>query len=171
MVPVSFTIRLVLPFFVFTFPFYATLNVFFWDMIDSIFYRQAKINKWIYEIIDKNLDFIWYIVSLVYAYLSGFPYIGIFVALLVFRLIGQILYFTTRNEKYFIYFPNLYENIFILLVFIRTFPGIGINVGTIRFWLVVLVVELIKIVQEIVVHSREKDYYPFLPEWMKGPKY
>lgn len=78
------------------------------DSLDSIPWRNfAKLTTIEYEIFDKYVDDVVYIVML----LVSIQY-GVFWPLLVLvfaRVIGEILFFKTKDEKYLIYFPNLFE--------------------------------------------------------------
>lgn len=78
------------------------------DALDSIPLRNyARLTIMEYEIFDKYLDDVVYLVML----LSSIKY-GVFwplLGLLFARMIGEILFFKTKDEKYLIYFPNLFE--------------------------------------------------------------
>ena len=69
----------------------------------------TNIKRLTYNFFDKGLDFYWYTVALVYSYFS-LPYFGLLLGLYLIRLVGQVLYFTTKDEKYFIFFISLGKN-------------------------------------------------------------
>lgn len=78
------------------------------DFLDTIPFRNfAKLTAFEYETFDKYVDD----VILVILLLASIKY-GVFwplLTLFLLRIIGEALFFKTKDEKYLIYFPNLFE--------------------------------------------------------------
>ncbi len=102
-----------------------------------------------YQNIDKVLDLFSRVYFVFTAYIFSWPYAWIFVLLFFIRLVGDILYFYTKKEKYFFYFPNIIEYFFLLFIFILP----SISVEKIIFILIISIV--VKIVQEYILHIKK----------------
>ena len=116
----------------------------FLDGIDSQFFLYlANLNRKTYEKLDKYIDWIGYMVMIFVSINSQF-FIWLFLTLL-FRLIGQLVFVITKNEKAFLYFPNFFEVFFFWFVSLKS-PSIEIY----RFWFVIVV--LFVPLRELVLH-------------------
>lgn len=166
----SVVIRIILPPLIFKAPLLVSALVFIVDWVDSGFYYGARISKQTYQLIDKLLDLYWYIFSFIFLFSTPeFPFKDFLFYLFSFRLIGQLLFFKTKNEKYFLIFPNFYENIFLLGLALHLYPNLyNIFSGDFLNKTIVFLFA-VKIIQEIIAHTG-RDYYSFLPRYMRGPK-
>lgn len=166
--PVSAVLRVLTPFLVFKYPLLTIILVFLLDMADGNFYLQWDIKRSLYNMIDKSLDLFWYTVSIYYTYLN-LPYFQLLLALYVLRLVGHITFYFGRNEKMFLYFPNFYENVFIFIVVAKTVPSLSGYLVTPLFYYVLIILSIIKMVQELLIHKYLSFVNSHLPEWMWGP--
>lgn len=168
--PVSFILRVFTPLLIFRYPIYSTLITFMLDSVDSVFYRQAGISRKKYQPIDKFLDLYWYSISLIYAFKAGLPFLGVLITLYLVRLLGKLFFYKTRNENYLILFPNFYENLFIFVLFTISFPKYSFLLEGKGLMYSLLFLFGTKLIQEFIAHRWDKLYYPFIPEFMKGPE-
>ena len=170
LVPISILTRLTSPFIIFSNPLVAVVLCTFFDMTDSTLYRQSSYTKKKYQPIDKTLDFWWYGVSLVYAINANLPFLNLIILLFTIRLIGQLVFYFTRNEIYYILFPNFYEHFLVFIIILESFPKYNYLVNPNFFVKTLLVIFVAKIVQELIAHKYDLLYYPYIPEFMKGPE-
>ncbi|MBI2103605.1 hypothetical protein HYT59_01215 [Candidatus Woesebacteria bacterium] len=124
---------------------YATVDVF-----DSFFlFYWARISLGEYHLIDKYLDWIGYIVMIIVSIkLMAFP---LLLALFLLRLFGQIVFLVTREDKYFIFFPNFFEFSFAYVVFLEA-RGINLLSTKLEYYLIYSVILLIQIIREVGLH-------------------
>jgi hypothetical protein len=101
-------IRIIGAFLFFINPWLGWLTFIFLDLIDSIPWRDvAKLGSFEYEMIDKDVDTFIFVVMLMSSFYSD-AFLAL-LGLLLFRLIGQMLFIRTKNESFLIIFPNLFE--------------------------------------------------------------
>lgn len=170
LIRISQVVRILAPLSIFKFPLLATIISFTLDMADSPIYRFAGYTRKEYQPIDKTLDFYWYAVSFTFAWLANFPFLPLLAALLIIRLIGQVLFYTTKNEKYFIFFPNFYETMFILILLSTILEGLKFLTFPENIFKVTTLVVIFTVPKEVIAHKLDKFYYPFIPEFFKGPE-
>lgn len=164
----SFILRVFLPFVVFLFPFSTSIAMVLLDWVDGVFYRQIGISNRIYNSIDKSLDLYWYVVAFIYAWIF-LPFRNIFIVLFAIRLSGNVIYYFLRNDKVFIFFPNVFEWFFIFVVFARTLPKYSYLTqgANLCYWFIFLVV--VKLIQEIHAHIFAYRVNDKAPSWMRIP--
>ena len=83
----------------------------FVDWIDSqtlIYLVGLRRNE--YELLDKYIDWMGYLVMLTVSFNSHFFYLLLLLS--IYRLIGQVIFVFIQNEKIFLYFPNFFETMF-----------------------------------------------------------
>jgi hypothetical protein len=166
--PISTVLRVVTPFFIFRFPVLVTFLVVGLDWIDGELYYQWKIKRIIYNYFDKGLDLYWYTFSLYFAYFS-LPYFNLLLILYLIRLLGQILFYVTKSDNVFIFFPNFYEFIFTFVLVAKYFKFTGFLSGGSNFIVIVVVLCFLKLVQELYAHYYSIMINDKIPEWMRGP--
>ncbi|MBI2405467.1 hypothetical protein HYV21_00215 [Candidatus Microgenomates bacterium] len=135
------------------------------DTLDSIPLRNfAKLTAIEYEIFDKYIDNVVYIVML----LASIKY-GVFWPLLVLvfaRIIGEILFFRTKDEKYLIYFPNLFEPYWLWTV-AATSPLIPTFLDIFKTTNGLIYLVLLKLLQEAIKHYFGPKYiFPIVDRFM-----
>lgn len=169
--PVSTVLRVLAPFLVFSYPILTIVMVILLDTADGNFYLQWNIKRTLYNTIDKSLDLLWYTVSVYYAYLN-LPYFQLLLALYLLRLAGHLVFYFSKNEKIFLYFPNFYENVLIFIVVATAIPKFSSFLVIPVFYYVVLILGILKMIQELLVHTRKYLAFvnSYLPEWMWGPE-
>lgn len=120
----------------------------FLDWFDSyLLIQRAGITRKQYHTIDKNIDQIWSLVMLGVGIFS--PYKTLLVRLFVFRLIGHGIYSVTHNTRVFLFFPNVFE--FVFLWFVALSPWLS-RFNNRYFWLVFSALFVLKVAQEYVLH-------------------
>lgn len=114
-------IRLLLPVTVFIHPVLAILLSQFFDGIDGqIFFNHG--HKWKdYNRLDKVLDYWWYIFIVVYSVLHLPAVFPVLLALFLYRTVGQIIGTTFNTDKAYIFFPNIFEWLFVYTIFLQSF--------------------------------------------------
>lgn len=166
---VSLPLRIIAPLAIFQFPLFVTVLVFFLDWIDGMFYYQLDITKIEYNLIDKSLDLYWYTISLIYGVLN-LPYRTLLIGLYALRLVGHLIYYKIKDDGIFVYFPNIYENVFIFLLLVKFSPALEEHLSGLGFLKVFFILSLAKIAQEIYVHKwGASKINRKIPEWMRGP--
>lgn len=102
------------------FPFPAAWGNYFLDVIDGDILAQLGMQENTYQLIDKTADYVSYIFMLIVG--LRWRIRRTILILFIYRTIGQVLFFITRNELFFFYFQNFLEPlvmIYTLLVFLR----------------------------------------------------
>lgn len=89
------------------FPFPAVWGNYFLDVVDGDILLSLGLNDYSYQTIDKIADYWSYIVMLLLGLRWNIK--RIIIVLFVYRTIGQILFFVTRNELVFFIFQNFLE--------------------------------------------------------------
>jgi len=166
--PISTILRIIAPLFIFTYPIYVTLAAILLDWFDGEFYYQWKIKRIIYNYFDKSLDLYWYSITLAYAYFN-LPYFHLFLGLYLLRFTGHIIFYLSKSDKAFIYFPNIFEFVFIYILVINR---VGLNSRLLEpplFYKVLIILSFIKIIQEMYAHKFSLPINNIFPEWMRGP--
>lgn len=121
-------------------PLIAWLIAFILDTSDYVFALRSGLTYRQYQNIDKSLDLLSRVYFVVSAFFFGWPHAWLFVALFLLRLIGDILYFKTRREVWFFFFPNVIEFFFPLYILILPAPSVE---SILLIFIVSLVVKLL----------------------------
>lgn len=149
-------LRSILPVFIFRYPFYVIIGVFFLDAIDVEFAAKRVLTKSRYQEIDKLMDNWWYIWALVYTYFYLGQYFIFLLILFCYRIMGAIIFYKKKDRRIFLIFPNFFENAFFLIFFCKYFSWNLLLQGKIIF-ISLSVVFLLKIVQEYWIHIVQKS--------------
>lgn len=158
-------LRFFLPILIWRNPFWISFFCFILDWFDNEFFRlgaRGKVSPNIYQVFDKTLDYYWYFFVFLYSFrLSIF---NLLLCLFAFRTFGTLFYFFTMNRKYFLYFPNFFENVFLFYVTASFFPSLNFLLQGRAFYIMILVVSLAKLIQEYLVHQAVFSFH----EWITG---
>jgi hypothetical protein len=132
------------------FPWWGLLVSYFFDWIDCWFLMQkVGYSRHRYHLVDKWLDWVCYAVEYVVAVRAGM--FGLFTILLVWRFAGQLAFAKTRETRYFLITPNVFEIAYMWLV---AGPAEHVTDGLSAVvyweWFAVLVVG--KMIQELWLH-------------------
>jgi hypothetical protein len=166
--PISIFLRIIAPFLIFKSPIVACFVVLFLDQVDGSFWYQRSILRSQYNLIDKSLDFLWYSVSLVYAY-SNLPFFTLLLLLFLVRTVGQTMFYITKNGRSFIYFPNIYEVVFFFIL-AGKFLYIPYEYYLApRFYFALIILSILKIAQEFFIHQSPVTFISKFPEFLRGP--
>lgn len=119
----------------------------------------AGMSPLVYHIWDKYVDLFVFIVML----FSSVSY-GVFnllLILLLYRLIGQIIFWKTKNDRYLLAFPNMFE-----VVWLWAVVGKQINLtqklNNIQYVNLLIILIVLKEFQELLVHLwGPKKIFPF----------
>lgn len=127
------------------------------DWVDAmILLHIVHITRKQYQYFDKMLD----LVSFVAMLLVGIRY-GMFWPLLfffVYRLIGYWLYMRTHDQRYFVYFPNFFEVVFLWTV-VGKAMGITDHLVPSAYWTWLVVLFLLKELHEAYIHLYLVDLF------------
>ena len=146
-------LRVVFPILIFRFPLVGLVGAFFLDAIDGEFASHKILTQLRYEIADKFLDFWWYAISFVYVALNLKDYLFLAIVLLAFRIIGDAFFLIRKDRKFLLYFPNFYENMFVLIFLGSLYPGLHFLLEGNTFYVSLAFVFLLKIAQEFWLHA------------------
>lgn len=136
---------------------YAVLDIADGQLLPNI----AGMNSVAYHIWDKYIDTVAFIAMLAVA----IPYGALLplVPLFLYRLIGQILFWRTLNERILIYFPNLFEAVWLWLVVGRQLGWWSTNSS--NAWIGLGFMIALKEFQEIYCHFLAPKY--LIPRWRR----
>lgn len=119
---INIVLRLLLGPIIFLSVWFASVFTFLLDWVDGEFFKRAGYPRSQYILYDKILDYYWYVFMIVYISLANVPSRNIFLFLFLFRSLGQTLFFLTKKEFYFIFFPNVFEILFFFYLGTLIFP-------------------------------------------------
>jgi hypothetical protein len=93
------------------------LLIFLFDSIDckysEFFLKNYPCSTFLYQKLDKIVDLLSYL--LIYLY---FNLLSIYNIIILFRLIGVVLFYFTKNSKWLIIFPDIFKEVWIFETFI-----------------------------------------------------
>lgn len=107
------------PLLIFFNPLLASIGSLILDGVDGILFFRAGYKWQTYNLVDKIMDYWWYIFILIYS--INLPIFTIILVLFVYRTIGQAIGLVTMKEKYYIFFPNILEWFFDFFIVIQLF--------------------------------------------------
>lgn len=143
-------LRTILPLYLFINPIIGIFIAITTDLIDhEILVRWQKISRHLYQLQDKYLDQYWYLLIIIYLYINQAPPIVniIVISTFLYRVMGQILFVKSKNELYFLIFPNLMEPYFWLYIL---YPNSFQNPKTLLSWTTIILI--LKLYQEYFIH-------------------
>ncbi|MCJ7740060.1 hypothetical protein MUP32_01940 [Candidatus Microgenomates bacterium] len=103
--------RIGVPFLIFSYPLQTFLLTIILDYFDGLLFNLLGFRWYQYNTIDKILDYWWYLFILLF--LRGQTVFTIGLILFIYRGIGQFIGIVMRNEKVYLYFPNILEWFFL----------------------------------------------------------
>jgi hypothetical protein len=138
------------------------LIVFFLDLIDGELFKKAGVFRSRYEIIDKCLDYYWYVFILVFVYWGLLPAKGVFLFLFIFRFLGQTLFLITEKEEILFWFPNVFEPLFHFYLLAKFF-SVGQQLFSYpKVVYLVLALTIGKLMVEYIIHIRKIQFHNLL---------
>ncbi|MFA6532547.1 MAG: hypothetical protein WCT22_00940 [Patescibacteria group bacterium] len=161
-------LRIIIAPLIFIWPLPAIILSVFLDLIDADFAHKV-ISKKLYELIDKNLDLWWFINIIIYSYFNYPDYKIYLLILFTYRLIGQLIYYFSKNREVLLFFPNFFEWVFILIFLGKNyFPSI---LQGKTYFLISMAIFSVKIFQEWFLHvadlSIREDFLKIKRDWKK----
>jgi len=163
-----FILRILVAPLIFVWPLLSIILSVFLDLIDADF-AYKLISKKLYEIVDKNLDLWWFANIMIYAYINYPDYRIYLLILFIYRFIGQLIYYVSKNRKILIFFPNFFEWIFFLIFFGKNFDPSILN-GQ-KYYLFLITIFITKIFHEWFLHvadlSIREDFFKIKRDWKK----
>ncbi len=148
--------------FLFLHPFIAYLLNAFLDMADGPIYKHfLKINPQKAQLIDKILDLWLYTTAIIFSLFSNYllPITYYLLFLYLYRLIGQIVYFVTRNKRLLVYFPNFFENFFFFFTFLDLISASHLARNPLFLYPSIVILVGGKIAHEISLHRRNETCF------------
>lgn len=166
-----FILRLLVPLLVFNYPFFVILIILTLDGFDAEF--AAKVVSYPhYQLFDKLLDFWWYLILLFFSSFFLKEFFLLLFALFVYRLIGEIIFVLKRENKIFLFFPNFFENVFLLIFMGISFARLEFIIRGSNFFYFFLLACLVKLIQEYLVHVKKfvfmKSALGLKRKWRRG---
>ncbi|KKQ24776.1 MAG: hypothetical protein US40_C0001G0029 [Candidatus Roizmanbacteria bacterium GW2011_GWC2_37_13] len=154
-------LRILFALLIFRLPQLSVIVSFFLDVVDGDFAPSA-ITKKQYQFVDKTVDFFVYIFEMIYAWINFRDFRLFLLALLLWRFIGMVVFYITKNRRYFIIFGNYFENAFYVIFF---------NFIVINFVFTLITVFAFKLFQEWFIHvadlSVREDIFKKKRNWKK----
>ncbi|HLD03952.1 MAG TPA: hypothetical protein VJC17_04225 [Candidatus Dojkabacteria bacterium] len=91
-----------------------------WDYYPSV---KFGLSRGSYLKIDKTLDLLFRLVLFAYAYINAWQVLFLFLILILYRSLGDFFFIITKQDRYYIYFPNFIDFYFpIFYVLFTYFP-------------------------------------------------
>ncbi|HRN70964.1 MAG TPA: hypothetical protein PLS49_07335 [Candidatus Woesebacteria bacterium] len=144
---------------------FAALSMFFWPVLGFVFVltidfldgyilkHRCGFSPEQYHRIDKPLDWFDYVVMLIIGLRIEFS--SMLIIFFIFRLVGQLFYMRSKNPRYFILFPNLFEVVYLWIVVLKNY-SITLTISIVIF----------RLLEELYIHEvlpnylRKKGEYP-----------
>lgn len=151
-------LKYVLPFGLVYAPFWAGWANFIVDTVDGDLLIPRGLSDSTYQLIDKAADWGTYIGMVAAAYKYKWPMRRAMYVLFALRTVGQLLFFITRDERMFFFFPNFLEPLFLVYATIVLFkkkhaPAVYRK----YFWVIWTGVVLYKLQDEYITHIGNID--------------
>ncbi len=162
-IPAVVATRLILPLFLWKNVFVVYSLIFLVDWFDGEIFRKAFShgkNK-VYQLFDKTLDFYGYCFAFAFSYTRASPILGALLFFFVLRAAGMVVFLVKRDRRVFLYFPNLFENFFILYIIAYTFPSLHFLLNGTWFYLIFLAIVVFTVVREYVLHGKKFSFYKY----------
>lgn len=150
--------KFLIPPFMLVFPFQAIWINYILDVVDGDILMQFGMNEFTYQTLDKAADYFSYIFMLILGLRWRIK--RTIVILFIYRTIGQVLFFITRNELMLFYFQNFLEPlamIYVLLLFRHKSEGKAFFSYKRHFWLIWVIILIYKIWNEWYLHFANID--------------
>jgi len=137
--------------------------IFLFDFIDCGIARFFKLykteyicNTINYQNKDKLSDTIYYILLFYFIYSNQIlnkKQINIIFILLLYRLIGLLIFLYKKNRKVFFYFPNFFEYIIFFWVLLK---NLNIKISQKNEIIIIILLSIVKIYHEYILHYKSK---------------
>ncbi|QQS44308.1 hypothetical protein IPM65_01775 [Candidatus Roizmanbacteria bacterium] len=112
-------LKFVVPALMLYFPFASLWANYILDVVDGDILQYLGMSDMNYQTVDKTADYVSYIFMLLLG--MRWRIKKTVIALFIYRTIGQILFFLTRNELFFFYFQNFLEPLMMIYALILLF--------------------------------------------------
>lgn len=100
-------LKFLIPLVMLKYPFFGVWGNYFLDVVDGDILLELGLSEYYYQTIDKVADYFSYIVMLILGLRWRIK--KVIIALFIYRSIGQLLFFATREELMFFIFQNFLE--------------------------------------------------------------
>lgn len=127
-------------------PFYGFLYSLFLDWIDWYILIWFGVKKEFYHTLDKPLDYLLYVFFI--PILINSPIFPLYIGAMIYRAVGYLFYYATKNRKFFVLFADI-PQVIIMLHFLKLYLIPDLNIFDIR--LLMLVIPL-KMFEELFHH-------------------
>jgi len=145
-----FSLRFLLPLYVFINPLVGTAISLFMDVPDGYFSFRAKMRWEWYHKWDKLADYWWYILIVTYSYVNNLPILKALLILFVLRSVGQFIILKKKESWMLIFFPNILENYFVAYLLIPKFlPAFPYNLY------IFATCTIIALIREYLIHIKK----------------
>ena len=151
-------LKIAVPALMLKFPFAGLWGNYFLDVVDGDILRFLGMPEFTYQSIDKVCDLVSYFFMLGLG--MRLKVRKLIIVLFFYRLIGQILFFVTRNEAVFFYFQNLLEPflmIYTLLWLVKKDEGLAFATYKKHVFIVWAIVIAYKVWNEWYLHIANID--------------
>lgn len=160
-------LKFILPVLIYFFPFAAGWANFVLDTIDGDLLIPLGIEDYTYQTIDKLADYTTYIAMLLVG--LKLPIKREIIATFALRTIGQLLFFISRDELVFFFFPNLLEPLFLIFVTIAFFKKSNQEAYKVYkkyWWLIWGGILIYKFQDEWITHVGNVDRTELVKRWL-----
>jgi voltage-gated potassium channel Kch len=163
-IPAVVFLRLTLPPLLWQNPLLVWMLVFLLDWFDGDVFRQAFYyqRNGLYQLFDKTADLYGYCWALVFSCTTRSPVFGLLLFFFLLRAVGTAIFLVRRKRKVFIFFPNIFENLFIVYAFTLTFPSLKLLLRGTTLCLTVSLLTILALVREYFLHVREVQFHQLL---------
>lgn len=135
------------------------LNIIF-DCTDWVILGMGNLPINFYHVLDKPLDMLGYVILIIP--LINTPIFLIYILLLLYRFIGQLIVNYTKNRRWFMLFPNIGEYI-VLIYFINLRLNLNLDIFSINILLPIIA---FKLIHEYFIHFfQHEKHYSIYQNW------
>ncbi len=163
-IPFIVAARLILPTFLWKNPLLVWGLIFLVDWFDGGVFRQAfryRKNS-LYQLFDKTADLYGYCFALVFSYTNASPVFNLFLFFFALRAVGTAIFLIKRERKIFVFFPNIFENLFIVYILTLPFPSLNPLLEGTTFYITLLLLSAVTAAREYLLHIKEIQLHQLL---------
>ena len=163
-IPAVVAIRLILPLFLWRNVLVVWALIFLVDCFDGEVFRRAFSHRKnsVYQLFDKILDFYGYCFALAFSFSSAASIFNVLLFFFLLRAVGMGIFLIKRERRVFLFFPNIFEDLFILYIISLSFSSFSFLLEGGCFYVALLVLVVLKTVREYLSHIKKLSFYELL---------
>ncbi|OGD62812.1 hypothetical protein A2160_05605 [Candidatus Beckwithbacteria bacterium RBG_13_42_9] len=136
---------------------WVSLVTFVVDWLDGEVFKRSGWTHARYDQVDKLLDLYFYAWIMTYILTFNLPPKFLFLFFFALRLLGQLIFYLSKNDKAFFFFPNIYEILFYFYLFTLIIPPLAKYLLFPWLWLTLAIITIIVLIREYVLHIQKAN--------------